>query len=178
VPKPSALPPWYVRWESSVRLYAFFVSHVAEDADEVKKLKTEIDAVSGRGGRRPLDCFLDKHNWLTGNENSTTIREYLLKSAHLLCWVTPAYLANPRGWIWIELAYAQLLELSINLKNFDVQTPYVVPVFRGVSIEQVAQTPLHDYWQGNLVLPNQSPSNEEIARKLVDYHEQEMLKQE
>ena len=92
--------------------------------------------------------------------------------------MTPAYLANQKGWIWMELAYADLLETSMNLQNFGVRLPYVVPIFRGVTVEQVAQTPLHGHWQRNLVLPGQTPSVEEIARKLVDYHDQEQAKQE
>jgi hypothetical protein len=172
------LPPWYVRWDGAERRYAFFVSHVTEDAAEIKALTAAIVATSGRGGRAPLACFLDKHNWLVGNDNPTTIRDCLLQSQHMICWVTPAYLANQRGWIWMELAYANLLETSINLQNFGVRLPYVVPIFRGAAVEQVAQTPLHEYWQRNLVPPGQSPSVEAIARKLVDYYDQEQAKQE
>jgi hypothetical protein len=160
------------------RPYAFFISHVTEDAEDAKKLKAEIQGISGRGGRPAVDCFIDKHNWLAANENTAVIREFLVKSAHMLCWVTPTYLAKQRGWVWVELAYAELIELSMNLKKFAVQTPYVVPLFRGVDVQQIARTPLHDYWQRNLVLPNQDPSLAEIARKLVDYHEQELSKKE
>jgi hypothetical protein len=167
---------WSVTLDATAVRYAFFISHVQEDADDVTELKNEIHAVSGRGGRPPLLCFLDRHNWPGGNENTTVIREYLLKSQHALFWVTPEYLRTIRGWVWIELAYAELIEVNLNSNNFDHPLPYIVSVFRNTPADQIERTPLIDYWSRKLVRPDEDLSIKEIARRLVDFHEQESQK--
>ncbi|HBI41711.1 MAG TPA: hypothetical protein DDY78_02510 [Planctomycetales bacterium] len=174
---PKRRPDWFVAQDPASICYAYFISHVGEDGDEVKELKQEIEALSGRGGRTPLDCFLDRHNWPGGNENTAVIQQYLLKSQYMLTWVTPAYLQTVRGWVWVELAYADLIEASINLHSFGRRPfPYIVPVFRGTVFEQVERTLLVDYWSSKLVRPDEDVSIKEIARRLVDFHEQEAEK--
>lgn len=169
-------PPWFVpRNAASVR-YAFFLSHVAEDSAEVQQLASAIHAFSGRGGRTPLTCFLDVNNWPIGNENTSVIKEFLLKSAYCVMWVTPAYLQSVRGWVWIELAYAELMELSLNAALLERRHPYIVPLFRNVTVTQLERTPLLGYWQRQLILPHQDHSLSEIAQKLVEFHEQEELR--
>jgi len=171
-------PPWYVRRNAPPFRYALFIAHVAEDAGAVAQLKAEIDAYSGRGGRAPLSCFLDVHNWPIGNVNTAAIRENLLQSAHLVAWISPIYLATQRGWVWVELAYAELIELSMNLGKFGVRHPYLVPVFKGVTLAQVERTPWLAYWERKLLLPDQDHPTAELARKRVDFYEQEVLKQQ
>src|SRR5256885_1200538 len=102
--------PWFVPHDPASVQYAFFLSHVGEDAAEVAQLKSAIEAHSGRGGGTALACFLDVQNWPAGNVNSAVIREYLLKSAHMVAWISPAYLNTLRGWVWMEFAYAELIE--------------------------------------------------------------------
>jgi hypothetical protein len=169
-------PPWFVpRNKDSIR-HAFFLSHVAEDSAEVKQLASSIHAFSGRGGRTPLTSFLDVNNWLIGNENTSIIREYLLKSAYCAIWITPAYLRSLRGWVWIELAYAELIELSLTITFLDLRYPYIVPIFRDVTVNQLERTPLLDYWQRKLVMPNREYSLDELAQKLVEFYEQQSLR--
>ena len=166
-------PPWFVPRDADEVRYAFFLSHVAEDSEAVQQIASAIHAFSGRGGRPPLACFLDVNNWPIGNVNTSAIKEYLLKSAHMVAWVTPSYLQSIRGWVWMELAYAELIELSLNSTRLELRHPYIVPVFRNVAVNQLERTPLLGYWQRQLVVPNKEHSLEEIARKLVDFHEQE-----
>ncbi|HEX5271607.1 MAG TPA: toll/interleukin-1 receptor domain-containing protein [Gemmataceae bacterium] len=166
-------PPWSVRRDADSLRHAFFVSHVAEDEAEVVQLKAEIEAYSGRGGRAPLACFLDVQNWLKGNLSGMVIRESLRRSAHMVAWISPAYIATTRGWVWMELAYAELIELAMNHGQFDLAHPFIVPVFRGVTVEHLARTPWLDYWQRSVVAPHQAHPTSDIARHLVDFHEQE-----
>jgi hypothetical protein len=156
--------------------YAFFLSHVAEDSAVVADLKGHIERYSGRGGRPALSCFLDLENWPGGNVNSGVIKDFLFRSWHMAAWITPHYLANPRGWIWMELAYAELIELSLNLGNLQVTQPFIVPIFQGVSLEQIDRTPWVTYWERKLFVPDASISVSEIATKLVDFFEQEKAK--
>src|SRR5262245_45655321 len=142
---PRRASPWTVRRDPDVLRYAFFISHVREDAEEVARLKAEIVGYSGRGGRPPLACFLDLHDWSIGNENSSVIRLNLLESAHLVAWISPSYLATSRGWVWMELAYAELIEQSLNLGSIGLQHPYIVPVYRQLSVQLLERTPWLGY---------------------------------
>ena len=133
-----------------LRTTLFFISHVAEDTDEVKELKAEITGRSGRGGGQELSCFLDAYNWELANDNRWVIRNYLRRSQFMIIWVTPSYLKNLRGWVWFELCYAELLESSLNERPSNLSLPYIVPVFRGTKIQRVERTPLLPYWQRSL----------------------------
>jgi hypothetical protein len=156
--------------------HAFFISHVGEDSEAVRQLAAEVAARSSRGGRPALQCFLDVFSWQIGNDALGVIKEFLLRSDCMVAWVTPAYLANARGWVWIELAYAELIEASLNPSGGDVRFPYIVPVFQGLTVAQVERTPLLRHWQRKLVLPEQGHSITGIAEKLVDFYEQEVAK--
>lgn len=172
------LVPWFVPFDASAVQYAFFISHVGEDAGEVKRLKSAVHGLSGRGGKPPLDCFLDVHDWTIGNVNRSVIKEYLLKSAHMVVWATPHYLRTLRGWVWMELAYAELIELSLNGGILDMGLPYIVPVSRDVGVQEIERTPLHNYWQRQVVVPGKKHSITWVAEKLVAFHEQEARKRE
>jgi hypothetical protein len=170
-------PKWFVPQDPAAVRYGFFISHVGEDASEVKELKSEIQALSGRGGRTPLDCFLDMHDWLSGNDNGDVIRRNLLAAQHMVVWVSPNYLQGLRGWVWFELAYAELIERSLNFGGFSRrQRPYLVSVFRKMTVEQIERTPLVNYWSTKLVRPDENLSIREIAQRLVDFHDQEARK--
>ena len=167
-------PPWYIECDRALLQYAFFISHVSEDTDQVRKLKSKIASISRRGGGEALDCFLDFDCWLKGNVSSEVIKESLLKSEYLVCWITPAYLRNRRGWIWMEFAYAELLELSLNYRELGTRFPYIVPVFQGVTMRQADRTPLHAYVHRNLPGPlGKTSPIPTIARELVDFYDQE-----
>jgi hypothetical protein len=169
--------PWQVSLHPSPQ-FAFFISHVAEDTEDVKQLKAAITAESGRGGQPGLACFLDCENWETGNENGWVIRDYLRKSEFMLAWITPAYLRNKRGWVWFELSYAEILEFGFNNlpQSSGLGLRYIAPLFRRVKVKQVERTPWLNYWQRSLVRPDLEYPIPEIARIVVDYHTQETRK--
>src|ERR1700712_3131187 len=98
---PKRRPPWFVSRDPSALRYAFFISHVSEDADAVRRLKSDIQAAFVRRGSS-LDCFLDVHDWEIGNDASGVIKAHLLKSAHMVVWASKHYLASTRGWVWTE----------------------------------------------------------------------------
>jgi hypothetical protein len=70
---PRRRPAWSIDFDLTSCLYAFFLSHVAEDAADVARLKAEIAAASGRGGRPALQSFLDLHDWQERNESGAVI---------------------------------------------------------------------------------------------------------
>ncbi len=170
-------PPLFVEQNLADLKFAFFISHVGEDAAAVAQVKAAIEARSGRGGRPGLACFLDVHTWPFGNENIGVIKEFLLKSAFMIAWVSPQYLATTRGWVWVELAFANLIEISRNRPWGYPRHPFIAPVFLpGVTVNHLERTPLLDYWQRKLLLTTREISTEEIAHKLVDFYEQEFRK--
>lgn len=168
--------PWSVARDRSQLRYAFFISHVAEDADEVRQLQAAILSVSRRGRSEPLTSFLDVEDWPLGNPNNGVIRDCLLKSAHLVLWVTPAYLRSTRGWVWIELAYGDLIERSMNPDLLDLKHAFIIPIYRQVTVAEIDRTPLLEYWQRKLVLPDEERSVRDLAQLLVTFHDQEALK--
>ncbi len=92
----------------------------------------------------------------------------------MAAWITPAYLdAGRRGWIWFEYAYAELVELSLNVGKFEPQFPFILPIFRSVTSRDVERTPLIKYWQRNPFRADQPPTTVEVARTLVDFYDQE-----
>jgi hypothetical protein len=169
-------PMWSVFRDAGSIRHAFFISHVNEDEEDVIRLKAEIEAQSARAGRSPLTCSLDVLNWPIANLSGAVIREELRRSAHMVAWVSPAYLATKRGWVWMELAYAELIELTMNQDHLDLEYPFIVPVYRKVTVKRLERTPWLDYWQRQVVAPNKDHSIPEIARRLVDFHEQEARK--
>jgi hypothetical protein len=167
---------WQVQRPAGPLSYAFFISHVGEDAPAVRQLAAEIAALSSRGGRPALQSFLDIFSWPLSNDTDGVIKRFLRNSEFMMAWVTPAYLTNNRGWVWMELAYAALLEAGLNPSGIDVEFPFIVPIFRGVGVRDIERTPLLKYWQRKLLLPDEAESLPDIARKLVDFYDQEAAK--
>src|SRR4051794_18306598 len=105
---------WHITIDRSDCEFAFFVSHVAEDADEVEQFARSLESgFIASGGLQIQTCFLDLNDWEHGNPPKAVIRRHLAASHFFVGWVTPNYLkAAKRGWVWLELAYAELIELS------------------------------------------------------------------
>lgn len=163
-----------LEFHSSRRKYAFFISHVGEDSAEASQLKNEIANISSRGGRPPLDSFLDVYNWPLGNDIRVAIRENLRQSQYMIAWITPEFVKTKRGWIWFEMAYAELQEETLNDPSPSLKYPFIIPVFQGVKFRQVERTPLLRYWERSLLTPLGRPNPiDQIAGKLVDFYDQE-----
>lgn len=95
-------PPWYVPYQANNSEFGFFISHDQADSKDVKRLKSELEKQSAQRND-PLQCFLDIEDWPLGRVSMEVIREYLLRSQFMVAWITPSYLQNTRGWIWMEL---------------------------------------------------------------------------
>ena len=165
--------PWDIDHGSATKRYSSFISHVSGDVQSARRLAAEISALSVRDGLPALTCFLDVHNWRPGVEPRKNIQEALLASEHVVVWATPKYLAElGRGWVWYELAYADLIDQTM---QYDLSEktplrayPFVIPILRGVVIEDVARTPLCDYWQRSIHRPDRRPAISEVARLLIE----------
>jgi len=153
--------------------YNFFLSHVREDKPDVIRLKSEISSLSGRQGRNPLKSFLDTHDWTQIRNNTQVIRESLRVSEFFLAWITPDYIGNNRGWVWLEWAYAELLELSQNHHRFEVELPFIIPVFVGVRLAGLERSPILRYWERGIRIEASGDSVKAIAKKIVEFHADE-----
>lgn len=173
--KPKKEPVWNAKRQSGPLPYAFFISHVREDNEAVQALAAEIRSQSSTGGRLPLTCFLDVESWQIGNDILGVIKEFIPRSEYVVLWGTPAYLTNNRGWVWMELAYAEILEASQN-PRVNVRSPYIIPVFQGLTSEQISRTPLLNYWQRGILVTDHERPITDVARKLVAFYEQETRK--
>jgi hypothetical protein len=95
----------------------------------------------------------------------------------MVVWVTSAYSRTRRGRDWMELAYTELIELSLNYQSLGLPYLYITPVFQGVSLAQIARNPLLSSWQrGLLNPPGKAFPVREVARKRVDFRDQEALR--
>lgn len=173
--------PWRITVDRSKCEYAFFVSRVSEDSAEVVQFRDAIiKAFKAAGGLALQPCFLDVHDWDVGNPPTAVIRRKLAASQFFIGWVTPDYLEHARrGWPWFELAYAEIIELNRQPLP-DVEFPYVVPVFRGVSAADISRTPWQDYLSREIVksLPHEDTKAyiDRLVPRLVAYYAQEMRK--
>jgi len=173
--------PWQTRIDRAKCEFAFFVSHVAEDSREVVALAQALAAEFQSAGGLPIQpCFLDINDWEHGNPPKAVIRKKIATSQFFVGWVTPRYLqAGRRGWVWLELAYAELVQLS-QQPSIEFEFPFIVPVFRDVEIDELRRTPWLDYLPQEL---ERSSAGEPIDRflarfvpKLIVYYGQEMRK--
>lgn len=166
-------PSWLVAIDSTTVDYGFFVSHVREDEGDVRSLKSAVERFATEQGESLARCFLDLTDWPDGRISVEVIREYLARSVVMVAWITPRYLEAVRGWQWIELAYADLIEVSLNWETpRDPATgtiQYVVPLFRGVKIQDVERTPWINYWTRQFPQLGDEPPIEQLAERLFRF---------
>lgn len=166
--------PWYIPYAKGVpRDHSFFLSHVREDNRAVTSLRRYVAAEFRRRRIPAGDLFLDIHHWPRGKASVWAIRNALLTSEFMIAWVTPAYLKSTRGWIWMELALGQLIEDSLNL-GMGLRFPFVLAVFRGVSVSDIAKTPWIEYLHRGIVAPHEALSVKAVASRLVEAYQREL----
>lgn len=86
--------------------YHVFLSHAREDHDSL--VRPVYDALTG-GSVVP---WLDREDYYYGRDSRTALRDGILRSRHVVFFVTPAVLASGRGWCAFELAYAEVMQSS------------------------------------------------------------------
>ena len=155
--------------------HTFFLSHVQENVDDLKELKREITLQSRKRGRKSLDCFLDNEDWQIGRLDGNVLREKLIVSEIFVAWITPEYLMNRRGWIWMEMAYAELIELSLNVGQLGNTLEYVISIYRGwgqgLDLNELLRSPWGNYLsQGIGRNPTEQLTIQNIAKILVKFH--------
>lgn len=84
-----------------------FLSHCREDHDALVRPVYEGLAA------RDISGWLDREDYHYGRDSSTALRDAILRSRHIVFFVTPALLTTGRGWCVLELAYAELLQASL-----------------------------------------------------------------
>jgi len=84
-----------------------FLSHCREDREPL------VFPLYSALQRRGLAPWLDRHDYPYGRASFGALRDEVLKSRHTVFLVTPAMLAQPRGWGVLELAWAHLLQENL-----------------------------------------------------------------
>ncbi|HEY2415310.1 MAG TPA: toll/interleukin-1 receptor domain-containing protein [Pirellulaceae bacterium] len=174
--------PWRVELNRLECEFVFFVSHVMEDNDEVLWFANALEDRFRFLGIPIKACFLDVQDWEHGNPPKDLIRRKLAASHFFLGWISPNYLkAAKRGWVWFELAYAELIELS-RQPSVDIKFPFILPVLRNVSVRQIGRTPWLAYVQREIERSRRGEKIEDfverLVSKLVAYYSQEINKWE
>lgn len=83
-----------------------FLSHCAEDRDAL--VRPVYDRLTTAG----VSPWLDQEDYYYGRDSRAALRDGILRSRHVVFFVTDAMLSTARGWCVFELALAETAELS------------------------------------------------------------------
>jgi len=84
-----------------------FLSHTGQNKDAL------ILPVYQRLRSQGVIPWIDRHDFSYGRDSLVALAEGVLYSRHTVFFLTPAMLANPKGWCPVELAYADLLQRNL-----------------------------------------------------------------
>jgi TIR domain len=84
-----------------------FLSHCAIDRS------TLVHSVYDELKRRGIAPWLDREDYYYGRDSRTALRDGLLKSRHVVFFVTLGMMDYRRGWCLMELAYSDLLQANL-----------------------------------------------------------------
>lgn len=84
-----------------------FLSHCREDHDPL--IRPAYDRLRAAGA----EVWLDREDYHYGRDSRGALRDAVLRSRHVVFFVTRAMLSTGRGWCVLELAYAELLQATL-----------------------------------------------------------------
>jgi hypothetical protein len=75
--------------------------------------------------RHGITPWLDREDYYYGRDSRTALRDGLLRSRHVIFFITLAMMDYRRGWCYMELAYSDLLQANLlypggSLLNFEL----------------------------------------------------------
>jgi len=88
--------------------YHVFLSHCQEDKEQL------VLPLHGALCERGVVPWLDEHDYPYGYPSFKALGDSILESRHTVLLVTPAMLAQPRGWSIVELAWVHLLQADLS----------------------------------------------------------------
>lgn len=111
--------------------YHVFLSHCAEDRAEL------VHPVHDELMRRGIIPWLDREDYYYGRDSRTALRDGLLRSRHIVFFITLGMMAHTRGWCQMELAYGDLLQANLvhaggPLLNLELPLFFLDPSDRGL----------------------------------------------
>jgi hypothetical protein len=87
--------------------YHVFLSHCAEDrTDLVHPVHEELK-------RKGIIPWLDRDDYYYGRDSRTALRDGLLRSRHVVYFITLGMMDYRRGWCAMELAYSDLVQSNL-----------------------------------------------------------------
>lgn len=87
--------------------YHVFLSHCAEDGRQL------VHPVYDRLQQLRIIPWLDREDYYYGRESRTALRDGLLRSRHVVFFITLGMMDYRRGWAHLELAYSDLLQANL-----------------------------------------------------------------
>lgn len=99
--------------------YHVFLSHCAIDRSSL------VHPVYDELRKRGIIPWLDRDDYYYGRDSRTALRDGLLRSRHVVFFVTLGMMDYKRGWCQMELAYSDLLQANLRhpggtLLNFEL----------------------------------------------------------
>ena len=87
--------------------YHIYLSHCAADRDWL------VHPVYDELMRRRIIPWLDREDYSYGRDSRTSLRDGLLRSRHVVFFITLGMMTYTRGWCSMELAYSELLQANL-----------------------------------------------------------------
>ncbi|HUQ69486.1 MAG TPA: toll/interleukin-1 receptor domain-containing protein [Planctomycetaceae bacterium] len=112
-------------WEIShwpIPAFHAFLSHCAEDREA---LVMPVYQLLVKDGCIP---WIDMHDYPVGKDPFDALRDSLLRSRHVIYFITRNYLRQGRGWCATERAYAEVIQQHFRLRSavlWDYELPLV-----------------------------------------------------
>lgn len=91
-----------------------FLSH--SGADKATLILPVYERLRARG----IEGWVDRHDFAYGRDSLTALDDGVLNCRHVVFFLTPAMLANPKGWCQVELAYADLIQRNLRTPSLDL----------------------------------------------------------
>lgn len=103
-------------------VHHIFLSHCQEDRDQL------VLPIHERLQTAGVVPWLDQEDYYYGRDSRTALRDGILRSRHIVFFVTEAMLNVARGWCVFELAYAELLDVNLRTRGGQLANPFL-PLF-------------------------------------------------
>jgi hypothetical protein len=145
-----------------------FLSHCAEDRTEL------VHPVYEELKRKMIVPWLDREDYYYGRDSRTALRDALLRSRHVVFFVTLGMMAYRRAWCALELAYADLLQANFNyaggpLLNFELCLFYLDPA--DAELRRTAWDVLRD--RGRFYHPSNGDAVEWSVKQIAEFLDRE-----
>jgi TIR domain len=129
-----------------------FLSHTGRDKADL------ILPVYERLRSEGIIPWIDRHDYEYGRDSLVALGDGILNCRHVIFFLTPEMLANPKGWCPAELVYADLVQRNLRTPGADLVNVILPLIFLPNPSEALPGTVWRTLWdRGPSCRPEQTP---------------------